>query len=236
MRKFKALLLDLDGTLLNIDMSFFLGPFVEEMHGFFSDVLGMKRFREALFGSTEEIMSSPRPDGETNQDGFYRFFSTITGLSKAEAKRRFESFYDTAFPSMGAFASPIDGGLDFVTRAARAGYAMALATNPIFPVRATLERVRWAGIDPELFSLIPGLENMSSCKPSLRYFRDVANHLGVNPDDCLMVGNDMEQDLPAAGVGMGTYLVEGSVIDRGETDREPEGRGSLEDLAAVLGI
>ncbi len=236
MRNFNALLLDLDGTLLDIDMAFFIGPFVEEIHGFFSDVLGREKFREGLFGGTEAIMTAPRPDGETNRDGFFRIFCRITGLNLTEAERRFEKFYATAFPTMGSFARPINGGKEFVTRAAESGYVMALATNPIFPVRATLERVRWAGLDPNLFNFLPGLENMSSCKPSLRYFLDVAACLGVKPETCLMVGNDMEQDLPAADVGMGTYLVKGRVIARGEPAREPDGKGTLEELAEMLGI
>ena len=236
MRNFKALLLDLDGTLLDIDMSFFFGPLVEEMHGFFSDVLGRKKFRKGLFGGTEAIMTGPRPDGETNREGFFRAFDRITAVNPAEAEGRFGRFYATAFPALGSFGLPVEGGFEFVNSVAENGYLMALATNPIFPVSATIERLRWAGIDPDLFQFVPGLENMSSCKPSPRYFLDVAGRLGLKPEVCLMVGNDIEQDLVAADVGMGTYLVEGRVISRGVPDREPEGRGTLEELAELLGM
>jgi FMN phosphatase YigB (HAD superfamily) len=236
MKSFKALLLDLDGTLLDIDMSFFLGPLVDEMHDFFSDVMGYVRFRKGLFGGTEEIMSTPRPDGETNRDGFFQAFEQITGLSPTEAEGRFEKFYATVFPALGAFTHPVEGGVEFVTRAAQSGYVMGLATNPIFPVSATLERVRWAGIDPRLFTLVPGLENMSSCKPSGRYFLEVASRMGCEPESCLMVGNDLEQDLPAADVGMGTYIVEGRVIGRKMSGRKPDARGTLEELAELLGM
>jgi FMN phosphatase YigB (HAD superfamily) len=130
----------------------------------------------------------------------------------------------------------VRGAAEFVDAAARKGYVLALATNPIFPVTATLERVRWAGIDPGLFRIIPGLENMSSCKPSVRYYLEVAESIGVDPSRCLMVGNDMEQDLPAAEAGMGTYIVEGRIINRGIWDREPDARGNLKKLAKRLGI
>jgi hypothetical protein len=34
---------------------------------------------------------------------------------------------------------------------------------------------------------------------------------------------------------MGTFLVEGQVIDRGSSDLKPDARGSLEDLGKMLG-
>jgi len=236
MRHFKVLLLDLDGTLLDIDVSVFLGPLVARMHGFFSDVVGRELFREGLFGGTEAIMFGSRPDGETNEEGFFRVFSGITGLSPNMARGRFDDFYARAFPSLGSFARPVKGAPEFVSSAVKKGFLIALATNPIFPVSATEERVRWAGIDPGFFPFIPGLENMSSCKPGTRYFQDIAARLGVEPGQCLMVGNDLEQDLPAADVGMGTFLVEGRVVGRASNGRRPGARGSLEELAERLGI
>jgi FMN phosphatase YigB (HAD superfamily) len=236
MKNYMALLLDLDGTLLNIEVSFFLGPMVKAMHRFFSDILEREKFREGLFGGTDAIMAEPRPDGKTNHQEFYRTFGNLTGVETSDAEGRFGEFYSEVFPSFRSYADPVPGAAGFVNEAFRKGYILALATNPIFPVNATIERLRWAGIDPEVFRIIPGLENMSSCKPSVRYYLDVAEIIGVDPAECLMVGNDMEQDMPASDAGMGTYLVEGSVISRGLWDREPDDRGNLEDLAGKLGL
>ena len=113
---------------------------------------------------------------------------------------------------------------------------LCLATNPIFPTSATLERLRWSGVDPAFFRFIPGLETMSTCKPRLEYYLDLATRLNVEPSECLMVGNDMEQDLPASEVGMGTFLVEGQVLSRGRTELVPDARGSLLDLERFLGL
>jgi FMN phosphatase YigB (HAD superfamily) len=76
---------------------------------------------------------------------------------------------------------------------------------------------------------------MSTCKPNPEYFLDLASRLDVEPSACLMVGNDVQQDLPASEAGMGTFLVEGQVIDRGSSQFEPDARGSLEDLGRFLG-
>jgi hypothetical protein len=51
-----------------------------------------------------------------------------------------------------------------------------------------------------------------------------------------MIGNDVQQDLPASEAGMGTFLVEGHLVDRGTSYREPDSRGSLEELGEMLGI
>jgi len=236
MKDYTTLLLDLDGTLLDIEVSFFLGPMVEAMHGLFQDVLDMDRFRKGLFGGTKTIMVEPRSDGETNLDGFNRAFSHLTGMDIPDIVQRFQRFYKEVFPTLKGYGSPISGASDFLAMAAEEGYTLCLATNPIFPTSAVLERLRWSGVDSDYFTFIPGLENMSTCKPNLEYFLDLASRLDVDPSGCLMVGNDVQQDLPASQAGMGTFLVEGQVIDRGIPKLEPDARGSLEDLGRMLGM
>ena len=236
MKDYSTLLLDLDGTLLDIEVSFFFGPMVEAMHDLFRDILDMDRFRKGLFGGTEAIMVQPRSDGETNMDGFNRTFADLTGMPVPEIVQRFQRFYTEVFPTLSRYGRPVAGASDFLERAREEGYTLCLATNPIFPASAVLERLRWSEVDPDLFPFIPGLENMSTCKPNLNYYLDLASRFDVEPSDCLMVGNDVQQDLPASKTGMGTFLVEGQVIDRGSSDLKPDARGSLEDLGRLLGL
>lgn len=80
----------------------------------------------------------------------------------------------------------------------RRGFGVALATNPIFPSVATESRIRWAGLEPEEFALYTTYENTAYCKPNPAYYRDVAQRLGVDPAACLMVGNDVTEDMVAA--------------------------------------
>jgi hypothetical protein len=49
-----------------------------------------------------------------------------------------------------------------------------------------------------------------------------------------MVGNDVDEDLPAGKTGMRTYLVEDLLIDKGQTGLIPDWRGSLTDFAQFI--
>lgn len=229
-------MIDLDGTLLDIEVTFFLGPMVEAMHGCFEDCLDRKTFKNGLFMGIEAIMTSPRLQGQTNQDGFTDTFSRLAGVDPVIVKERFDRFYDEIFPGLNGYARPREGASSFVEAADKKGYRLVLATNPIFPTNAVMERLKWAQVDPDLFEFIPGLETMGSCKPQIAYFKDLAQRLDIETGNCLMIGNDVQQDLPASDAGMGTFLVEGQVVDRGTGGFEPDARGGFGDLAELLGI
>jgi FMN phosphatase YigB (HAD superfamily) len=229
-------MIDLDGTLLDIEVAFFLGPMVHAMHGCFDELLSRDTFTEGLFRGIEEIMENSRPQGETNQDGFTSTFSALTGVSPEEVVRRFDRFYSDVFPTLNGHARPRDGADQFVRKASERGYRLVLATNPIFPTTAVIERLGWADVDPGMFEFIPGLETMGSCKPQVEYFLELADRAGVSPTACLMIGNDVQQDLPAAEAGMDTFLVEGHLVDRGTGGTAPDATGSLEELGEMLGF
>ena len=76
-----------------------------------------------------------------------------------------------------------------------AGYRLALATNPLFPAVATESRIRWAGLEPGDFELYTTYENTGYCKPNPAYYRDLLERLDCDAEDCLMVGNDVEEDM-----------------------------------------
>jgi len=64
-------------------------------------------------------------------------------------------------------------------------------------------------------------------KPSVIHYITVARHYGVDPEDALMVGDDVEADLlPAKAVGMRTALV--ASIDRMERMRQGIPRGVVD--------
>lgn len=236
LKKLEALLMDLDGTLLDIEVSFFLGTMVDSMIEHFRDLVPPDLFRDGLVGGIDEIMSGPRPEGESNEMGFYRAFARITGLDGKTANDVFSSYYEEVFPRFERFGSRIDGADRFIEMAAKNGYRLVLATNPIFPRASVLERMRWGNLSPDQFEIITDMETTRSCKPQREYFEDLSAALGVPPERCLMVGNDVEQDLAAGGVGMKTYLVEGRVIQRGSGRVFSDWKGDLQQLGRLLAL
>jgi len=236
LEKIEALLLDLDGTLLDIEVSFFLNTMVESMIEHFNDLVSPELFREGLVGGIDEIMADPRPEGENNEEGFYRAFQRITGLKPEVANGAFSAYYEQIFPRFEHFGSRIEGAHELILAASQNGYRLALATNPIFPRASVLERMRWGNLSPDQFEVVTDMETTRSCKPQKEYFQDLSAALGVPPEKCLMVGNDVEQDLAAGKVGMKTYLVDGRIIQRGSGHVYCDWQGDLQQLGRLLGL
>jgi FMN phosphatase YigB (HAD superfamily) len=230
---FDALLLDLDGTLVGLSYGFFRGPYVEAVAAHFPG-FPLDRFRDALWSSFGEIMEHARADGESNEAGFLRAFAAATGMGQEEARGRFAAFYRESFPGLASHAEVVPMAAELVVKAREAGYRLVLATNPIFPRAANLERLSWAGIDPSLFDFVPGVGEFGTCKPQPAFFRACAAAVGVLPGRCLMVGNDEEQDLPAADAGMKTFLVRPFLISRGRATHKPWREGEIDDLGRLL--
>ncbi|UCF31698.1 MAG: HAD family hydrolase [bacterium] len=232
----QALLLDLDGTLIDIEVSFFLDTMIKSMQDHFRPHLDPAVFSDGLYGAIDAILSAPRRDGETNREAFYSAFERMTGLDASLAEKVFRAYYLEVFPGHSDQGSAAPSAEPFVRAAREKGLRLALATNPIFPAESVVERLRWGGLAPGLFDVISVLDHMRSCKPQREYFIEMSDALGVDPERCLMVGNDVEQDLPAAEVGMKTFLVERNVIHRGTGRVDPDMRGDLEELGRILGL
>ncbi|MFW6306827.1 MAG: HAD family hydrolase, partial [Bacillota bacterium] len=107
---------------------------------------------------------------------------------------------------------------------------LVLATNPVFPRRAIEERISWMGIEPDDFSLITTYENMHYCKPALDYYDEIIKKINLNPGECIMVGNDMQEDMVAGELGIKTFLITDYLINRTEEDLDCDWKGSFEDL------
>ncbi|HZX21588.1 MAG TPA: HAD hydrolase-like protein, partial [Clostridia bacterium] len=110
------------------------------------------------------------------------------------------------------------------------GYNLVVATNPLFPERAILHRIEWAGLDKEDFIFISCLEKMHYCKPRLEFYEEVLDIIEKQPQHCMMVGNDVGEDMIAKHLGMKTFLVEDHIIGTVTEDLAIDHRGNYEDF------
>ena len=114
------------------------------------------------------------------------------------------------------------------------GYRVALATNPIFPHVATEHRIRWAGLTPEDFEIYTTYETSTFCKPNPAYYLEVARSLGAAPEECLMVGNDANEDMAARALGMDVFLLTDCLINTKNRDISVYLQGDFAALNAYL--
>ena len=107
---------------------------------------------------------------------------------------------------------------------------MIVATNPIFPKAATYRRIEWAGLDVNDFEFITTYDNSSRCKPNLNYFYDICSICGIVPEESIMIGNDVDEDMCASRLGFDVYLVKDCMINRRNKDLRYYKSGSFEEF------
>jgi HAD superfamily hydrolase (TIGR01509 family) len=231
-RLLAAILLDLDGTLLDLDMRSFISEYFRGVAAHVARAVPPDRFLSELLHATDEMLAN-RGSERTNQQVFRNSFFPRVGISEAELLPEFEDFYRTRFPALRSHARALPEARRVVTALQGMGFKTAVATNPVFPRLAIEERLRWAGLADLPFDLITSYEVMHACKPHPEYFREVARRLSCRTEHCLMVGNDVVVDLEGArAVGMQTFH---AVLDPAATASPSHSRwvpcGTLADLA-----
>lgn len=234
MRGVRSLFFDLDGTLLGLDIDAFVPIYFQALARRFGGILPADALVNAILASTWAMVSD-RDLSRSNEEVFWSDFLPRVGLGRERLDPIFTAFYRDEFPSLGHLARAVPEARRVLEHALSRGYRLVLATNPLFPRVAIVERMRWGGIHDVPFTMITAYEDMHACKPQPEYYQEILGVLGARPQECLMVGNDMQEDLAASLVGIRTFLVEGPFLrDKGHPRYEPDLRGTLLDLAALL--
>lgn len=228
-----TILFDLDGTLLPMDqdqfLNAYLGKLAEKMvpYGYDPDQLVKTIWK----GTGVMVMN----DGNmTNEDAFWKFFTSVYGEEKMDDLAIFEDFYHNEFQSVAASCGYDPRANEAVQEIKNTGFRVALATNPLFPAIATHSRTKWAGMNPEDFDLITTYENSRFCKPNLKYYQDVLDTLGVKAEECVMVGNDVGEDMVAEKLGMKVFLLTDHLINKKDEDIDLYPHGSFPELLEFI--
>jgi hypothetical protein len=115
------------------------------------------------------------------------------------------------------------------------GHRVAIATNPLFPLKAIQHRLRWAGLPPEKypFALVSSYETFHFTKEMVAYYPEILAQLGWPEDPAVMVGDDIEREVkPTQAAGLPVFWVR----KPGEVSAEPAGvpQGTLESFRGWL--
>lgn len=228
----QAVLFDLDGTLLPMDHMVFLNEYLKQLSKFVSPVIRPDEFKHALLASTS-VMSTNSNQELTNEEVFWQDFQLRLGERIPAVKPFLELFYAEKFRQLSYATRPCPEARNLVKAALASGLRIALATNPLFPLNAILSRMSWAGVEDLPWDLITSYEIMHFCKPHTGYYREIAAHLGVHPEECLMVGNDIDDDLVAGSLGMKTCLVTDCLLGDPAGVCRADWQGSLQNLVRL---
>lgn len=230
---FKQVFFDLDGTLLGLHLDFFLQEYFALLTHTFADLIPEEHLTAQVLSATQVMIQNTDGD-RTNQEVFLEAFFQEAPWEEEPVKKRFFTFYKEKFPFLQFTAKKLPGVLEILSFLLEEGTTLVLATNPLFPQAATWERMRWAGISHFPFSLVTTYECMHFCKPQLAYYQEILDHIGGDPKQTLMVGNDMDEDMVAKELGITTFLVEEYLIPGKNSVPAPDHRGSLSDLYQYL--
>lgn len=228
-----TILFDLDGTLLPMDQDLFVksyfGKLAEKLAPYGYEP---KTLMKAIWSGTGAMVQN---DGSRkNEDVFWDMFTQIYGEQVREHLPVFEEFYKNEFSQVQKVCGFDERAAQIVRRLKERGFKVVLATNPLFPAIATQNRMQWAGLAPEDFILYTTYENSSYCKPNPAYYHEILAKIGSRPEECVMVGNDVGEDMITAQMGMQVFLLTDCLINKNEEDISKYPNGSFEELSAFL--
>ena len=226
----KAVLFDLDNTLIHFDEREFFEAYIPRISTVFSDMMPPETLITKLLLSTQMLVNN---NGQmSNAEYFMSSFSLGYEGYKEEIWKRFIKFYETEFDRFQALVSVTPGVREVFVKLKQTGMKLVIASNPIWPQIVQMKRLSWAGLGDWNFELVTHIENMSYCKPHIEYYLEICQKINEKPDGCLMVGNDPVNDLVVAKIGMKTFLVtDGSEFDGSELELSKSIR---DDTAAEL--
>ena len=229
----KTVLFDMDGTLLPMD--------VKKIEKLYFKTLAMKLAprgydpTKLIGGVLAGLDAMIANDGSvTNEVAFWRVFSRLFGEKAYNDVPAFDEYYRTDFVAAKEACGFNPKAAATVQKLNTRGVKSVLATNPLFPPVAQLARISWAGLSETDFAYITHYENSHYCKPNIKYYEEIVQKLGLNPTECLMVGNDVNEDMIAAQLGMKVFLVTDCLLNPDGKDISVYPHGNFDGLTKYL--
>jgi FMN phosphatase YigB (HAD superfamily) len=224
---------DLDGTLLPMDQNRFIKVYFSHLAAKLAPKgIDEKALVETIWGGTKAMVAN---DGSrTNEEVFWDHFVAAFGPEIRKDQATFDDFYRNEFQLAQSACGFDPRAAKTVAELKARGFTLVLATNPIFPAIATGNRMQWAGLKAADFELVTTYENSHFCKPNLDYYQEILRKIGEQPENCIMVGNDVTEDMAALELGMQVFLLTDCMINKENKDISQYPHGSFDALQEFL--
>ena len=229
----KYVFFDLDGTVLPMDQDKFIklyfGALAKKLApcGYTPDEVV-----SAIWDGTKAMLKNN--SGRVNEELFWERFRAVLGDDVMRAVPIIDEFYTNEFFVAKAACGCNPKMREVLDLLHEKKIPLVLATNPVFPSVASETRMRWGGAVPEDFLFITTYSNSHYCKPNPDYYIEIINNLGVSAEDCLMVGNDVDDDMVAEKLGMKVFLLTGCLINKRDVDISRYPNGDFRDLLEYI--
>ncbi|MEN4098468.1 MAG: DinB family protein [Anaerolineaceae bacterium] len=203
-----TVLLDLDDTLLINDLAAFLPAYLQALGGYLDEFPLDETIRQ-IEAATWQMQQNKDPS-KTLEDVFDSHFYSGLAIDKQDIGDKILGFYTEVFPTLQPYTRPNPGAKHLVDYLFDQGHRVIIATNPLFPRPATLQRLKWAGVAAEHypFTLISTYERFHFSKPDPAYYIELLAQAGWPPGPVVMIGDDFEMDIiPASCLDIATFWV-----------------------------
>ncbi len=231
---YKAILFDLDGTLLPMDNDAFTKCYFQYLAQTAAK-WGYTDSKLLVQGVWDGVKAMVMNTGDqTNFDVFWDCFCQIIGTDCRADIPKFNTFYDNEFHLARRATAPTPLAKKAVATAREKADYVILATNPLFPANGDATRLSWIDLKMDDFDLVTDYTNSCHCKPNPAYYQDILDQFSLQPSECLMIGNDVQEDYEAASaLGISVYLIDDYLIQRKDAPI-PCPHGSYDDMIACL--
>ncbi len=229
----KYILFDLDGTLLPMDQEDFTKAYFKALsaamypHGYEPQLL-----MKAVWNGMKAMVEN---NGErTNEEAFWDSFRKDYGEKAVNDKPEFDKFYKTGFNETRSVCGFNPKAKETINMIKKLNIKTAVATLPAFPSQAIASRIEWSGCLVDDFEFYTSYESCSYCKPNIGYYKEILSRLNCNAEDCLMVGNNVDEDMIAEKVGFKVFLLTDCLINEHNKDISLFPNGSFDELQEYI--
>ena len=231
--KIKAILFDLDGTLLDVDLDKFIPQYLNLLAQSVAHIITPKKFISKIMMASKAVEENNGT--HINDDIYTKICFPLEGYTREEIQPFIDKFYEQGFSALRQYTKKKPEARAIVQSVFDKGYDVVIATTPLLPATAIEQRLEWAGVADFPYRLITTIENSHATKSltHLLYYEQILDKIGYPAHACLMVG-DEDKDLVSKRIGIHTFLISSRNTKLGIDIPKPDYRGTLEDLKQLL--
>jgi len=231
----QAVLFDLDGTLVDVDMNRFIPSYLQKLTGRMSGQASQSRAIRAFHKAVAEMFANTDA-ARTLEAILFEVLLSELAIAAEEYTESLACFCEQDLETLRPLVEGHPLSSKLIASCQARGWRVVLATNPIFPREVVDARIAWGGLDGGLFHHVTAYETAHYCKPNPAFFEELLELLQLPAEACLMIGNDPLHDLSAGQVGMQTCLLTPWKVNRPGTRFKADWQGSHEELLNLIAL